>query len=311
ERLYERTETYRELVATLRAREQNAGSPEARRAIMTKIAETLADRLDDKGEAILAFRAVLDEFGADQPTLAALEKLYEATERWADLADTLELDLGLSEETSVRVEVFARLGEVRRVHQEDWESALESFRQALILEPSHAPSREGIEKLLDVADARREAAQTLHPLYEADSDHDKLLKVLEIEADSADTPDQRLRLLEQATSVAETQKNDAGRAFSYAVRGVREAAGEPEITSWLERAERLAVATDRYAELVALEREILPNILDEDVQLSTSLRIGELSRTKLGDKNLARTHYQKALDIRADDKRALSALESL
>src|SRR5439155_5528684 len=44
---------------------------------------------------------------------------------------------------------------------------------------------------------------------------------------------------------------------------------------------------------------------------STSLRIGELSRTKLGDKNLARTHYQKALDIRADDKRALTALESL
>jgi tetratricopeptide (TPR) repeat protein len=311
ERLYERTSAYRELVATLRAREQGASSPEARRAIMTKIAETLADKLDDKVEAILAFRAVLDEFGADKPTLAALEKLYEATERYADLADALELDLGLSDETSVRVEVFARLGEVRRVHQEDWEGALESFKQALLLEPAHAPSRAGIEALLEVADARREAAQTLHPLYEADGDHDKLLRVLEIEADAADTPDQRLRLLEQATSVAETQKNDAGKAFGYAVRGVREAAGEPEITTWLERTERLAVATDRYPELVALEREILPNILDEEVQLSTSLRIGELSRTKLGDRDLARTYYQKALELRGDDRRALSALESL
>src|SRR5207248_1107648 len=141
---------------------------------------TLADKLDDKPEAILAFRTVLDEFGADKPILAALEKLYESTERYADLADALELDLGLSDETNVRVEVLARLGEVRRVHQEDWESALEAFRQALILEPSHSASRSGIENLLEVADARREAAQTLHPLYEADGDYDKLLRVLEI-----------------------------------------------------------------------------------------------------------------------------------
>ena len=160
-------------------------------------------------------------------------------------------------------------------------------------------------------DARRDAAETLHPLYEADGDAERLLKVLEIEADAADTPDQRLRLLEQATSVAETRQSNAARAFGYAVRGVREAAGEPEITAWLERAERLAMATDRYEELVKLEREVLPNILDEEVQLTTSLRIGELARTKLGDRDLARSYYQKALELRGDDRRALIALESL
>ena len=52
--------------------------------------------------------------------------------------------------------------------------------------------------------------------------------------------------------MAEGALSDAARAFAYAVRGVREAAGEPEITAWIERAERLAVATDRYDELVEL-----------------------------------------------------------
>jgi len=311
ERLYERTQAFRDLVATLRAREQGAPSPEARRVIMTKIAGTLADKLDDKSEAILAFRAVLDEFGAERGTLTALEKLYEATERYADLADTLELDLGLSEESGARVEVLAPLGEVRRLRQEDWEGALESFRQALTIDPSHQASRAGIEKLLDVGEARRQAAETLHPLYEADGNFDRLLKVLEIEADAADTADQRLRVLEQATTVAENKKNDPGRAFDYAVRGVREAAAEPEINAWLERAERLAQATERYAELVTLEREILSHILDEDVQLATSLRIGELARSKLGDRDLARNYYQKSLELRGDDRRALTALESL
>jgi tetratricopeptide (TPR) repeat protein len=311
ERLYGQTRAFRELVSTLRAREQGATTPEARRPIMTKIAETLANELDDKAEAILAYRAVLEEFGPERTTLSALERLYEATQRYADLAETLDIDLGLSEEPAARIEVLARLGEVRRVHQEDWQGALEAFRQALTIDPSHPASRAGIEKLLELSDARREAAETLHPLYEADADYERLLKVLEIEAEAADTPDQRLRFLEQATTVAETRQNNAARAFAYAVRGVREAAGEPEINAWLERAERLAMATDRYEELVNLEREVLPNILDEEVQLTTSLRIGELARTKLGDRDLARAYYQKALDLRGDDRRALSALESL
>jgi hypothetical protein len=40
-------------VATFARASRDAASPEARRAIMTKIAETLADKLDDKTEAIL------------------------------------------------------------------------------------------------------------------------------------------------------------------------------------------------------------------------------------------------------------------
>jgi len=45
-----------------------------------KIATPLANKLDDKAEAILALRAVLDEFGADRRRSRA-EKLSEATGR--------------------------------------------------------------------------------------------------------------------------------------------------------------------------------------------------------------------------------------
>ena len=38
-------------------------------------------------------------------------------------------------------------------------------------------SRKALEALLDVADARREAAEILRPLYEADSASEQLLKV--------------------------------------------------------------------------------------------------------------------------------------
>jgi golgin subfamily B member 1 len=311
ERLYARTESYRDLVDTLKAREQNATSAQARRELMTKIAHTLGDKLGDNAEAILAFRAVVDEFGPERSLLSALESLYAAAGRHSDLAETLEMDLGLSEEPRARVEVFAHLGDVRRLHQSDWPGALDAYRQALSLDPSHAASRAGIEQLLDVPDARRDAAETLHPLYEADGDHQRLLRVLEIEAETADSIGQKLQVLETASRVAEQQQHDLGRAFDYAVRGVRESAAEPEIKQWIERAERLAAATNRHAELVELLRKALPDVLDGDVQLDVSLRIAELARTKTNDMTLARTYYQKALDLRGDDRRALLALESL
>src|SRR5262249_34769845 len=37
----------------------------------------------------------------------------------------------------------------------------------------------------------------------------------------------------------------------------------------------------------------------------------DLARTNLGDRDLARAYYKKALELRADDRRALVALESL
>ena len=47
----------------------------------------LGGPLADTAEAINAWRAVLDTFGPERSTLAALAALYEKAERYADLAD--------------------------------------------------------------------------------------------------------------------------------------------------------------------------------------------------------------------------------
>src|SRR5262245_34745484 len=135
---------------------------------MVRAAETLANKIESVDEAIAAWRAVLDEFGPERPTLGALETLYQKAGRWADLAETLDVDLSLAEETADRLDLFARLGDVRRLHQQDLPGALDAYRQALLLDPGHVRCRTALEQMLDLPDARREAAETLHPLYEAD-----------------------------------------------------------------------------------------------------------------------------------------------
>ncbi|HEX8790523.1 MAG TPA: tetratricopeptide repeat protein [Polyangiaceae bacterium] len=311
DRLYERTQSWRELVEVLRARERMTDEKGARRTLLVRIATTLADRLTDVTDAILSYRAVIDDFGADRASLAALATLYELADRWQDLAETLETDLGLAEAPADKLTILARVGEVRHRRLNDVPGAIEAYRQALAIDPGHAACRTALEAFLEDPTARREAGSILRPLYEADGLHQKLLRVLDIEADNADSISDKLNTIAQAAQVAEGPLGDAALAFSYAARGLRESAAEPELPRWIERVERLAVATGKHAELVELLRAASGEILDGDLQLEVTLRIADVARSRLGDLALAREYYVKALDLRSDDARALVALESL
>ena len=218
DRLYERVGNHRALVETMRARERAAQTPEARRALMVRIAVTLAEKIKDTDEAILAYRAVLDDFGADLGLLRALGSLYEAASRYGDLAETLESELSLIDNPADKLAIYARLGDVKRTRLGDTQGGLDAFRQALTIDSSHVASREALERILDDEECRREAASILRPLYEAESLDLPLLRVIDIEVEHAESVDERLQLLAQAATVCEAQLQDPKRAFAYAAK---------------------------------------------------------------------------------------------
>src|SRR5262249_13161850 len=92
---------------------------------------------------------------------------------------------------------------------------------------------------------------------------------------------------------------------------------EPMFDDWLSRVERLAEkaagagAAPSWADLVALYRSVVADILDEDKQVHVLLRIADLARTKLGDAALAKQSYQRTLELRPEETQALEALEAL
>jgi tetratricopeptide (TPR) repeat protein len=200
---------------------------------------------------------------------------------------------------------------VRHRRLGDVQGAIEAYRQALAIDPGHAGCRAALEAFLEDPAARREAGSILRPLYEADGLHQKLLRVLDIETDNADSISDKLTTIAQAAQVAEGPLGDPALAFSYAARGLRESAAEPELPRWIERVERLAAATGKHAELVELLRAASGEIPDGDLQLEVTLRIADVARSRLGDLALAKEYYAKALELRGDDGRALVALESL
>ncbi|MFO0612975.1 MAG: tetratricopeptide repeat protein [Polyangiaceae bacterium] len=334
ERLYASKGDFRELVRVLRAREEATTDEAERRRAMIKVAETLSSLSEapagagapvaDATEAINAWRAVLDTFGPERSTLAALARLYERSERYADLAETLEVDLSLADDPKDRIDLLGRLGDVRRRHLHDLPGALDAYRQALELDTGDARSRAALESMLADGDdspasgtprppneTQKLAAEILHPLYEAEGENEKLLRVLEVEASAADAPAEKLDKIAKALATAEGPLDDKARAYGYATRAVREAASEDSIGEHVETLERLTEATGKYADTLALYRSVVGDLMNGEAQQTMLLRIGELATEKAKDRKLAIEFYKRALEARTDDKRALVALEKL
>ncbi len=311
--LYEGAGRFRELVGVLQRRREASSEAELRRSLMTREAAVLWKKLESVGEAIDAYQALVSEFGPSRDSLTALEALFGAAQRWEELSETYERHLDMCESDDERLDILAKLGDIKREHLADPASALEVYRRALGMRSNHPESRAALGKLLEATDAaiRREAALILRPIFEAESDHERLLTTLLIEVDTSDDPLDKLAGLESAMRVAEARLGDAGRAFDLAARAVRSALGHTDLVPWFQHLERLSAATSRQADYVTLLCAVVPEIFDGDVQLLVTLKIADLARHQLADAKLAREYYQKALELRADDKSALSALESL
>jgi golgin subfamily B member 1 len=313
DRLYEQTEQHRQLVDVLERRRELTSDDTLRRELSARRADVLWKRLNEVDEAILAYQSLVADFGPNAESLVALESLFHTAERWMDLGDTYEQHLEIVQSDAERLDLLAKLGDIKREHLNDVPAALEVYRRALSLDTQHGPSRAALEKLLESTDtqARREAAQLLHPLYEADSQYDRLLRAIEIEIETADDTLDKLEGLQAALRVAENSLSDSKRAFGYAERGVRTALGHADLAPWFAHMERLSAATGKQGEYVKLLSEVVDSIFDGELQLSVTLRIADMAKDELGDRELAKTYYRKALELRSDDRRALMALEGL
>ncbi len=313
DRLYEQKGEHRELVPILEARARVADDTAGRREFMRRIAVVYADRLGEPGDAIEAYRAMLDEFGTDPGILEALSVLFRAEKRWDDLADNLGMRLDATTDDGERLNLLATLGDLRREHLSNPGGALEAYREITERDPSHERARSALTKMLEHDDPlnRKEAAEILKPLYEGDGDDRRLLKVLEVLVDAEQDPHDRLLALERAAGVAEDALEDDNKAFSLTLRAIEDAVGHTDPKPWLERLERLASSTANRAEQVEVLEKIVPEIFDGDVQFSVLMRIAALSGEHLDDRDKALLYYQKALEVQPDSDPALMALEKL
>jgi tetratricopeptide (TPR) repeat protein len=312
ERLYERLGRWLPLIGVLQSRDALAGSEDERKAVLRRIGAIYEEKLQDRENAIVAYNDVISRFGPDHAALAALMRLYEQAERWQDLLEVVHMMHDLVPGTAEKAQLRYDAAELMRKRTHELERAIEAYAEVLDMLPSHQGAVEALREVVaDVESAGRlAAARVLRPRFEAQGAYPALLDVLEVIAES-DDPVERLGALRRAAEVADVGLQDSKRAFDLAGRALRVGLGEPDVVHILHEVERLAAASDRWTDYVALLRDVAPEVTDGDLQVDIYRKIAETMRHRIGDTDLARQYYRRILDHQPDHAAALDALEQM
>lgn len=313
ERLYQARDRWADVAELLRHKVELAEQPSAKIAELRRLAEVHEVMLSAPGEAIVAHLGILDLDGEDVGALDELARLYREAGRPFDRLDVLERRLlvadarGDADRVARRAEIAGLLsGELLRGGE-----ALERWAEILAIAPDHAAATAAVRAAFDDPELAPRAAGILEPLYEASGRDRELAELLTIAAGRESIPRERLRLWTRVASIHEHRLSDRAAALTAATSALRAAVAEPELPEAIGLVDRLAGDLEREVELIDIYREVADDVLDAGVQRRLFLDVADLAQAASGDLALARTYYQRALELAPDDPRALGALERI
>jgi tetratricopeptide (TPR) repeat protein len=322
DRIFEAGSQHRQRVEILRKRIDLAGDASARQELWRRVASLLERDVGDVEEAIAACVSILDENPEDDQALETLARLYEQQGRHRDRLEILERRLALGPAkgttTAAAVATAHRLGLLRQIAAllegplGDPADALDRWREVLEKAPADSEALAALERFLAPAtDAglRLSAAQALEPVYEKAGRWAELAGVVRVYVDGQGDARARLEQLMRLASIEEARLGDAEAARATTARAIRDALAEPELPGLLDGYERLA-GPGRLADVVALYREVTPDVLDEAVKLRLDRAIAD-GALHLGDRAVAAEYQRRVLDRVPEDDQALSALEGI
>jgi tetratricopeptide (TPR) repeat protein len=202
--------------------------PKRRQVLRHAIADTLVGPLDDVDAALAAYVELIEEFPNDTAALAALERLYERTERWSELQQLLVTELNDAGSLPEAVQLRLRLAKLYEQRLDQPAEALEQLRAVLTDDPGQLEAAQEFERLLAMTGSAEEQVEwrqasvdralasgdtaraieqlwRLAELYEVDQREAILQRIHEL------SPSDR-RALEELVALSQTQANAAAAA---------------------------------------------------------------------------------------------------
>jgi golgin subfamily B member 1 len=289
---------------------QSAKEPSIKSLVALRAAAIYESNLDDPEKAIARYRQALETEPESRAALTALDRLYENSGGWAELAEVLEQQAELGESEDEILSFKYRLGSVKEQRLSDVKGAVEVYADVLSTAPDHELTLRALETLFAAGIEQVRVGKVLEPLYQAAGEYEKLLSVREGQLAHLETPAQKLELLRVMAEDAESQLMDVERSFEILLRAVVLSPSDEGIADELHRLapvvdsgfERLAGA---YADVLESDRVALS---DREVVGS---RLARLFEEELSDVARAEQTYGYLLDIAPTNADALENLERI
>ncbi|HZO15515.1 MAG TPA: tetratricopeptide repeat protein, partial [Polyangiaceae bacterium] len=223
--------------------------------------------------------------------LTSLSRLYHALGRYEDLLAVMRLELELTEARAAKVELWYKLGELYEHRLADDNQAISCYRQAVELDPTHAPSLRALTHELERA-----------------RDYEALCQTLQAQLDAAREPGDKARIAYRLGELYEVhldRLDKAEAAYAKAVDAVPTfrparmamARVESHAQNWLHVADALAREADQSS--------------DPRTSIELLLRAGQIWNELLAQPEQATACYEQVLNIDDKNLAALLALETL
>jgi tetratricopeptide (TPR) repeat protein len=310
EELYEAGEDWIDLVDILEQRAELTTDVDEQVATLTKLAVVYEEKLHDPKEAIATYEQIMRRDGANADAMAALERLYEETDRWADLADLLRDRLVHLEDgdDDRRTDIELKLAEVFREELYEVDEAIELYRSVREREPTHERVVEAFESLIEEPTHAERVASDLVEYYRETGAWEDLVELYETRKTQLPDPHDRANLEYRISRVLRQRLDEMGRGLESLADAWRQAPDEEtyerELVGLLEKRED-------WGGLAEVYRDVLPEVRDRDHQIELHTELAELEREKLDDPLAAEEHYREVIALDDGYEEAYEELDAL
>jgi tetratricopeptide (TPR) repeat protein len=239
--LYTDAERWQDLQALYRQRIAQTVDVQSKLDLLLQLCFVFEELIDEPRNAIRVYRDVLELEPRHLTSRRALDRLYTRTEQWRDLAELLRLDVEDGGDADA-TETLVRIGALHETKLGEPKAAVDAYESALGRSPDHGAAREALERLLPEPTQRQRIAGILEPVYEMREDYAGLVRALEVQLESAEDDEAKVRLLSRIADLASVQLSDWGTAFHAYARAVPLSPDDANLREQLANATRARVA---------------------------------------------------------------------
>jgi tetratricopeptide (TPR) repeat protein len=291
ERLFAELGDHESLYGVLMTRLEQTEGLEDRTEMVARIADLAANQMGKPDEAIDQWNNILAEDERNEDAYDALDRLYETTERWADLAGIIETRMQRTVDPERIATLSSRLAWVKGEKLGELEDAMTHWQEVLKLDPKNA-----------------EALQALRGIYTAGGMWEELLSVLRklvpLQEDMVGVKAIRFELAE----ILGEKLNRRDEAIDAAKRALDI---EPHTPQDLDRMAAIFQANEAWQDAVTV-LEQGADLKEADAEkIETLLEVASIWKDKIGRPLGAAPAYQKILELDPIHEEAFRAAEEI
>lgn len=309
--LFVKNSRWDDLARTYERKAELINDVDEKKRMLYEMGAVYESELKNFDKAIETYQRVLDLDANDRTAIEALDRLYQSTERWNDLLAVLERERDLADITEEVVALKYRIGRLLETRLEEESQAVGVYADILQTDPTHQETLAALENIARAGTERLAAALVLEPVYDAQSEFERLVGIYEVELGLVSDPLRRLELLNLIANLQENSLQDLPAAFHAYARAVQVEGAPLEV---LDEHERLASAVNAWPQVVELyEAVLVSEALAQDPERRRELarRLARVYRDEVNNIPQAIAKWRQILEIDADDREAIDNLDVL